>query len=84
MTRSMLSAGAEDADILFEDELRLAIKSMLGIPWILNRWLKQAGVDSTFGGMKRTVKMHLLKDHMVKCMDVNTPSRLWLNGRAGS
>ena len=34
--------------------------------------------------MKRTVKMHLLKDHMVKCMDVNTPSRLWLNGRAGA
>ena len=24
-----------------------------------------ATLDSTFGGMKRTVKMHLLEDHMV-------------------
>eukprot|EP00731_Ephydatia_muelleri_P025660 Em0017g743a len=52
----MLSAGAEDADILFEDELRLAIKSMLGIPWILNRWLKQAGVGQHILGRGNTFK----------------------------
>ncbi|KAL5459854.1 hypothetical protein EMCRGX_G033237 [Ephydatia muelleri] len=56
MTRSMLSAGAEDADILFEDELRLAIKSMLGIPWILNRWLKQAGVGQHIWGYEKNCK----------------------------
>eukprot|EP00731_Ephydatia_muelleri_P018439 Em0011g479a len=55
----MLSAGAEDADILFEDELRLAIKSMLGIPWILNRWLKQAGVGQ-----------HLLGDEMATPLSI--------------
>ena len=41
-----------------------------------------ATLDSTFGGMKRTVKMHLLEDHMHGGLVVNTPSRLWLNGRA--
>ena len=37
-----------------------------------------ATLDSTFGGMKRTVKMYLLEDHIHGGLVVSTPSWLWL------
>ena len=43
-----------------------------------------ATLDSTFGGIQRTVKMHLLEDHMVDWMSAHQAGCGLMGDRAGS